>query len=81
MVIGKATIAGEKTEEVKRKFDPVLVVDMAKSPGERFVSANPFTYQDLNRCPKNEGGRLKSHENIHDCSPRYHLDILLFPPR
>jgi hypothetical protein len=41
--MGNAAIAGEKTEEVKSKTDPVRVMDVAINRGERFVSAYPFT--------------------------------------
>lgn len=42
--MGNAVIAGEKTEEVKSKTDPVRVMAAAINRGERFVSAYPFTY-------------------------------------
>ena len=42
MSISNAVIAGEKTEEVKSKNDPVRVMDVAINRSERFVSAHPF---------------------------------------
>ena len=42
--MGNAVIAGEKTEEVQSKTDPVGVMDVAKTRGERIMSAYPFPY-------------------------------------
>jgi hypothetical protein len=39
---GRAVIAGEKTEEVKSKIDPVCVMDVAINRGERLMSVYPF---------------------------------------
>ncbi|MGD0627386.1 MAG: hypothetical protein ABSB32_22130 [Thermodesulfobacteriota bacterium] len=40
--MGGAVIAGEKTEEVKSKIDPVCVTDVAIDQGERLMSVYPF---------------------------------------
>jgi hypothetical protein len=42
--MGNEVIAGEKTEDVKSKTDPVRVMDVAINRSERFVSAYPFPY-------------------------------------
>jgi hypothetical protein len=42
--MGNAVIAGEKAEEVKSKIDPVGVMDVAISRGERIRRVYPFSY-------------------------------------
>jgi len=54
--MGNAATAGEKMEEVKKKTDPVRVLDVAISRGERFVNAAPFTSCDLYKGPKIKSG-------------------------
>ena len=42
--MGNGVVAGEKTEGIRSKTDPVRVMGGAIKRGERFVSAYPFTY-------------------------------------
>ena len=42
--MGNGVVAGEKTEGIRSKTDPVRVMGGAIKRGERFVSAYPFPY-------------------------------------